>query len=198
MPEYTASGYSSNTGTIPWAGQVPYGETAGAINRFMNSQALNAYKANLPGYANAVGQRSENTQQMLEGQLPQDVIGQIGQQAAERGIGGGNPGSPNANAAYLRALGLNSLDMMGQGSQQLSQSIADAPIPELFNPASLWVPTVLGQQEAEAARSQLRSSQPSTQNLSSASDVRFGGFGSTIGVPHGIGALAAQGRYSFL
>ena len=131
---------------------VPYGDLASGINSFMNSQALNTLNSNLPGYANAVGQRAQNTQSMLEGNIPDDVITQLSQGAAERGIGGGSPGSPNANAAYLRALGLTSLDMMNQGSQQLSQSIADTPVPELWNPMSLYMPTVLGQQEQLFAR----------------------------------------------
>lgn len=109
------------------------------------------YLANLPGYANAVGQRAENTQSMLEGNVPQDVIQQISQQAAERGIAGGAPASPNSGAAYLRALGLNSLQMMQQGSDQLSKSIADTPVPELFSPMSLYVPETLGKQQQAAA-----------------------------------------------
>jgi len=111
----------------------------------MTNQAIQPFNANLPGYANMVGQRSENTASMLNGELPQDVINQISQQSAERGVGGGQAGGPNANAAYLRALGLNSLDVMGQGSQQLTQSIADTPVPELWNPASLWAPQVASQ-----------------------------------------------------
>jgi len=128
---------------IPKPGQynnVPFGNAAANTNEFMTGQSVMPYNMNLPGYANMVGQRSENTLDMLKGQIPDDVISQISQQAAERGIAGGVPQSPNANAAYLRALGLTSLDLMGQGSQQLSQSIADTPVPELFNPASLWAP----------------------------------------------------------
>lgn len=123
-----------------------------AINQFMTNQSLQPYQANLPGYANMVGQRSQNTASMLKGELPQDVINQISQQSAERGVAGGQSGGPNANAAYLRALGLNSLDMMGQGSKELSTSIADTPVPELWNPASLWMPEYLGQQEQTAAQ----------------------------------------------
>lgn len=167
--------------TIPWAGGVPYGAEAKSINQFMGNQALQQYKANLPGYANAVGQRSENTQQMLEGDLPQDVVNQIAQQSAERGIGGGG-GGPNANAAYLRALGLNSLDMMQQGSAQLTQSIADTPVAELWNPASLFVPTVLGRQEAEAANSQLPQYAGGGGGRNSSSGMNPpGGFGAGMG-----------------
>lgn len=135
----------------PASSSLPFGELAQMTNQFMTGQALAPYLQNLPGYANMVGQRSQNTQQMLQGQLPDDVITQISQQAAQRGIAGGSPGSPNANADYLRALGLTSLDMMGQGSQQLTQSIADTPVPELWNPMSLYVPSTLGAQEQAAA-----------------------------------------------
>lgn len=135
----------------------------------MTNEAIKPYLANLPGYANMVGKRSENTASMLAGQLPQDVIGQIGQQAAERGVGSGNPGSPNANAAYLRALGLTSLDLQSQGSQQLSQSIADTPTPELFSPASLYVPSYLGNQQLQATQAaQRQASQDALRKAQSA------------------------------
>lgn len=143
------------TTTIPWAGQLPYtsdqnkatpfGPAAANNNAFMTNQSILPFLQNLPGYANAVGQRSENTQQMLEGRLPQDVVNQLATRAAERGIS--SPNSPNSNSAYLAALGLNSLQMMGQGSQQLSQSIQDTPVPELFNPASLWAPEYTAKSE---------------------------------------------------
>ncbi len=159
------------TTTIPWAGSVPYGAdqnkatpfgpAAANNNAFMTNQSILPFLQNLPGYANAVGQRSQNTQQMLEGQLPQDVVNQISTRAAERGIS--SPNSPNSNAAYLAALGLNSLQMMGQGSQQLSQSIQDTPVPPLFDPASLWAPeytakSELGQLQSGQARQKLEAS----------------------------------------
>lgn len=172
-------------GTIPWAGAVPYGDEAAAINKFMNGQALQSYNSNLPGYANAVGQRSENTASMLKGELPQDVINQIAQNSAERGVGGGQSGGPNSNAAYLRALGLNSLDMMGAGSKELSQSISDTPVPELWNPASLWVPTVLGQQEQAAAAAGLAAGKSAGGAASMPRNGSYitapGGFGASLG-----------------
>lgn len=173
MPE---NNYSATY--IPWAGGVPYGKEAADINKFMGNQALLQYSRNLPGYANAVGQRMENTQQMLEGDLPQDVVNQIAQQSAERGVGGGGV-SPNSNAAYLRALGLNSLDMQMQGSKELSSAISDTPLAELWNPASLWVPTVLGQQERAAARSSLPSSTPGPTYSTGLNPP--GGFGAGLG-----------------
>lgn len=150
MPSY--AGHIPLSTTAATASTVPYGEAAGSINQFMTGQSVAPYLANLPGYAGMVAQRSQNTAQQLSGQLPQDVINQIAQQAAERGIGTGTSGSANSGAAYLRALGLNSLSMMQQGSQNLSTAIADTPVPELFNPASLYVPSTLAAQEQSAAQ----------------------------------------------
>lgn len=138
---------------------LQYGDLANQINEFMAGQANNQYVSNLPNYANMVGKRTENIGQQLRGQLPQDVINQIGQQAAERGIAGGSPGSPNSNAAYLRALGLNSLQMQQQGNQNLSTAIGDTPVSPLFNPASMIVPNYFGQQELNNAQAGQRQNQ---------------------------------------
>lgn len=124
---------------------------ANTTNEFMTQQAVAPYLANLPNYANMVGQRTENIGQQLEGELPQDVLNQIMQQGAERGIMTGASGSPNANSAMLSALGLNSLQMQQQGSAGLTQAIADTPVPELWNPMSLYVPMQLGQQQQNSA-----------------------------------------------
>lgn len=145
MAEYITPTWS--TPTIPGAGTLPYADLANRANQFMTNQSIMPFLQNLPGYANAVQQRSTNTAQMLAGQLPQDVISQITQQAAERGIGGGQGGSPNTNAAFLRALGLNSLQMQQEGSNQLTQSINDTPVPELWNPMSLITPQITSAQE---------------------------------------------------
>lgn len=53
----------------------------------------------------------------LQGQLPPDVINEIAQRAAERGVATGSPGGPGANAAYLAAIGRSSLDLVGQGQK---------------------------------------------------------------------------------
>ena len=136
---------------LPATPGVEYG-TARDVNQFMTHQAIAPFLQNMPNYANLVGKRGEITSDMLSGQLPRDVMQQIQQAGAERGVAQGSPGSSNSNAAMLRALGLNSLQMQGQGSQMMSQSIADTPVPELWNPMSLYVPTKLGQMGLSAAR----------------------------------------------
>lgn len=90
---------------------------AGNINQFQNQQAPLGLQENLPGYQNLLGQSSQNTQSLLQGQIPQDVINQLTQQAAERGVAMGSPGSPNANTALLSALGQTSLGLEQQGLQ---------------------------------------------------------------------------------
>lgn len=62
----------------------------------------------------------------LRGELPQDVINQIAQRAAERGVATGMPSAPGANAAYLAAIGSNSLEQVrhGQGAYERQQQIA--------------------------------------------------------------------------
>ena len=131
---------------------TPFGAEAGNFNQFMTNQSVMPFIQNLPGYQSMVGQRSENTGDMLRGEIPGDVVNQIAQQSAERGIGSGVQGSPNSSTALLRALGLTSLDMMGKGSQELSQSISDTPVPELFNPASLWSPMQMAGMELNQAQ----------------------------------------------
>lgn len=157
----TPFGSGSRTTITPAPGvsspndQFPYQTLAQNLNPFMAQQAQNQYIANLPNYQGMIGQRSANTTSQLRGEVPRDVITQLLQGAAERGIATGNPGSPNANAAYLRALGLTSIGQQEAGSKNLSQSIADTPVSPLFNPASLIVPELLGLQGLGAAQAGL-------------------------------------------
>lgn len=125
---------------------------ASTVNTFMSGQAALPYRMNLPGYSSNLGLRASNTRNFLRGQLPADVIQQIQQQGTERGVATGVRGdSPNANAAWRRSLGLTSLGLMGQGSQQLSQEIEDTPVPEIWNPLSLYIPERTAAQELAVA-----------------------------------------------
>lgn len=148
---------STPTTPLSSAGAVPYGNLAASTNQFMIGQSQAPFLANLPNYASNVAQRGANTSSLLQGQVPPDVIRQMQQQAAERGIATGSPGSDNSNASYLQSLGLTSLGLQDQGSKELSQSIADTPVPQLFNPASLFVPEHLAGLEQRAAAAGLSS-----------------------------------------
>lgn len=83
---------------------------------------------NLPQYRNLVGADSSNIAKNLAGQLSPDVLAQITQGAAERGIQTGSPGSANANAAFLRALGLNSMQLQELGHTQLTEAMNRTPV----------------------------------------------------------------------
>jgi hypothetical protein len=68
-------------------------------------------------YGQLTALNDQVTGQQLQGQVGSDVVAQLLQQAAERGIMTGQGGGPNTNAAYLAALGLTST-----GQQQAGQA----------------------------------------------------------------------------
>ena len=82
-----------------------------------------ANAARIPGAMGLESQSSGNIRNALSGQLPADVINQIGQRSAERGVMTGNPYGASTSADYLKAIGLNSLQMMGTGQDWLSAAL---------------------------------------------------------------------------
>jgi len=146
------SAISANIGQLPQLAQL-----AGGVNQINEAGALNQLQQFLPNYASLVGQASGTTSQELSGQLPSDVVSEILQGAAERGIVTG--GGANANAAYLRALGLNSLQMQQQGQSNLSTLIGEAPRAPLFDVGQMLV-TPEQQQQAAVAKAIYGSAPP--------------------------------------
>lgn len=102
------------------------------INAFNVGEARAPYLTGLPDYQNMLNQSSRNIGSALRGELG-DLIPMLGQWGAERGVGRGTSGSPNENAAYLRALGLTSLDRMAQGERDLTQAIGRTPTAPVFD-----------------------------------------------------------------
>jgi hypothetical protein len=146
MPNPTVTAGAAAAGN---AANLPGLESlAGGTNTFNQNQLLGQYNMAIPNYAALTQTASGLAQSELNGQVPQDVISLLTQQAAERGINTGMPGSGNANAAYLRALGLTSLGQEQTGMNNLHQLSVDAPIAPIFNPASMFV-TPEQQQEAQ-------------------------------------------------
>lgn len=128
------SAIAANQGNLP--GIIGIGTAA---TDWAQGQLMKDLEGSIPGYSGLVAQSSENIASQLEGEVPGDVINQILQQAAERGIMSGSPGSPNADAAYLRALGLTSLDMTKLGEANLTGAVARTPQATPFNLSSLMV-----------------------------------------------------------
>lgn len=152
LPGATPFNYSSAYGGIP---QVPnpaatqagsiggnignlsnLGNLATTLNTQIAGNAVLPYQLNLPQYGQNLGQAAQNTGSLLKGQIPTDVMSLINQQGAERGVATGSPGSPNANAAILRALGLTSLGLQQQGLGNFQSLVGMTPTGQQFNPAS--------------------------------------------------------------
>lgn len=125
-------------------------QLAGGVNQFNQQQAPLGLQTNLPGYQGMIGQSSQNILANLRGQIPQDVVNQITQQAAERGTATGLAGSPNSSAALLAALGKTSLGQQQLGEQELTTAIGRTPQGPLFDPSKFFV-TPEQEQQAQAA-----------------------------------------------
>lgn len=91
---------------------------------------------NLPGYQAMAGADTGNIQSNLAGKVAPDVLQLLQQQAAERGVGSGVGGAPNTDAAYLRALGLTSLQLQQLGHTQLTEAMQRTPFQERQTTAS--------------------------------------------------------------
>lgn len=127
-------------------------QLGGGTNQFMQGQLENAYNLAIPNYSGMAAQSSANIGSELSGQLPQGVMDQIIQGAAERGILTGSPGSSNTNAAFVKQLLGSSLGLTQMGEQQLSGAVARSPITQPFDISKLFV-TPEQQQEASMAAS---------------------------------------------
>jgi hypothetical protein len=129
LPDYSGM-YGGGYGGASAYGYVPQPTTPSSTIGTVGPQAIAAGQAvnnQLPGYNQSVANVGANVQSETAGQLPADVVQQLQYGAAERGMATGSPGSPNANAAYLRSLGLNSLQLTNTGEQNLNAATAALP-----------------------------------------------------------------------
>lgn len=191
IPTASASQPGAISGNIGELGAL-YGLSTGVGSASAAGQAAQ-YNANLPGYQNLMTTASGDIQNELEGQLSPDVINQITESAAERGVATGAPGGPNGNAAYLKALGLTSLGLEEQGQQDLTAAIGRTPVGPAFNPASMLVTP--GEQQSSAAQAAIAAAQPNglaaaMANMAAARaglNTGAGGGGATVSGPGNAG-----------
>src|SRR6185369_2163578 len=156
-----------------------------SLNTEIAHEAALPYQLNLPNYCAMTGQASNNILSLLKGQVPPDVLAQIGQMAAERGVATGSIGSPNSNAALLRALGQTSLGLQQQGETELTGAINRTPTGKQFDPTSFLVNP-----------SQYQDSRYLANVLSSAPDPSAAGLAGLNAALSGLGAGSALGRYN--
>lgn len=176
VPRVPAPGASAATSISENIGNLGSLYNLGSsLNAFQNAQLRNSYEANLPGYGGLIASSSGNIQDLLHGKIPADVLSLIAQQGAERGIATGQIDSPNANAAYLRALGLTSLGLMEKGESELSGAIARTPVAQPLDLTRFFV-SPEQQQEAEMAANVYASA----PNPASAGGAGIGAFDSGL------------------
>lgn len=137
VPDPVLSGNQAIAGNIANLGGIF--DLAGGVNDFQTEQLLKQYSAGLPDYQALTQKASANIANELAGVVPPDVINQISQAAAERGVASGSYMDPNSNAAYLKALGLTSLGLQQQGQSDLTAAVKRTPTAGLFNPQTMFV-----------------------------------------------------------
>jgi hypothetical protein len=151
IPAVPAPGATASTAIGANAGNLnSILNLGGRVNDYSNRAAIDQLRIGLPNYDSLVAESSSNILSELQGDVPQDVVNEILQAAAERGIFTGTVGSENSNAAMLRALGLTSLDLMQRGEQNLSAAIGRTPRGPIFDPSRMFI-TPGDQQDAEMA-----------------------------------------------
>jgi hypothetical protein len=155
------------------------------VNDFNQAALVKQLQTSIPNYNALVTQQSTNIGNELGGQVPTDVINELLQKGAERGIATGGAGSPNANAAYMRALGLTSLDLTKMGEQGLSTAIGESPKAPLFDLSKMFVSPSDEQQAQLWANIYGAAPQPKNAALAAQNAARSGfnaGAGSVPGI----------------
>lgn len=147
---------SGNRGNLSNIANLTYG-----LDTIGNSAAPLGLEENLPDYSGMLGSATGNVSSELQGQLPQSVVNQITQEAAERGVATGQgPNSPNTNASLLQDLGLNSLNLEQTGQSNLSSLIGETPQGPQFNPATELVTPEQEQAANQAVQEALAAPDP--------------------------------------
>lgn len=140
------SGYNYGGNLTPYSMPKATVDTMGggaagieSLTKLINGINLEGQKASnaarIPNNPALEQQSSQNIGSELRGELPADVVAMLGQRSAEAGAGRGMAGSPASGAAYLRALGLSSLDQMDRGQRDLSAADARNPGAPLYDPS---------------------------------------------------------------
>jgi len=155
------------------------GQLGNLYNTQQNQAAMSQYTSNLPGFQSSWNQAATNTGQQLQGQIPSDVTNLETQLMAERGIMGGQTmtNSPNANAAWLRAMGQTSQGEMQQGMSNLSGMMQEMPKGSLFNPNEFLV-TPMQQYQAQQNSYGIEAQPDPTLSTLNKEIMSFGGMAS--------------------
>ena len=120
-PAYPIAGQGTGAPYNPLSQYLSYITNPSAYGSIPNIPAttvntnLTSPQTQLSGYPALNQQAATLAGQQMGGQLDPSVIANMATAGAERGVAMGSPGSANANAAYLRALGLDTQQLEQQG-----------------------------------------------------------------------------------
>jgi len=123
-------------------------QLAAQTNQFNLQQARHQYRTFQPYFDSLQRQVGQNALSYSQGELPPDVVANIGRSASQRGLAGGfgqgfrggGTGTALGNS-LLRGLGLTSLDLSKFGTQLAMQADLQAKqlSPPLYDPTALQV-----------------------------------------------------------
>lgn len=117
-------------------------------NNLNTREAQRMYRTFQPAFDSLQAQIGQNTLAFSRGELPADVVAQLGRNASQRGLAGGfgqgfrGAGTNSAlGNSLLRGLGLTSLDLSKFGTQMAMNASLQAKqlSPPLYDPANLMV-----------------------------------------------------------
>lgn len=131
-----------------WRNIVGTEKLGAEVNRFNQAQAMHGYEYFQPYFKQNQELIGRNAASFARGELPSDVVGNIGRAAAQRGIQGGfgmsqgaGGGGTALGSLNLRNLGLSSLDLSKWGTQfaQETNKAGAAMTPGLFDLSSQFI-----------------------------------------------------------
>lgn len=143
---------SSGASGLAPAGGMNLDQLNNYINNLNLASTRAAENARIPMADQLEQQSSQNILDESQGKVSADVMRLLQQQGAERAAGTGvGFDSPNAQAAYLRALGLTSMGLQEQGQRDLTAAFGRHKPAPTFDPTTQLV-TPAEQQRIDLAR----------------------------------------------
>lgn len=150
-------------------------------NTYNQSELKRMLRAAIPGYDAMVGKQGEIISSMLSGELPQDVVGQIQRNSAERAGAGGFGGSGMGRNLEARDLGLTSLQLTQQGLSAAERWLAGTKalaVPGQFDVSAMFLSPAQRVSATVANNTGQQQTQQFANNVAAAPDPTMRAIGS--------------------
>lgn len=149
-----AKAIAGNTAALPGLTEL-----AGRINTFNAGEIERMLEMSMPGYAKLRDKITGVNNQLLSGQIPEDVSMAVQRNSAVKSLYGGFSGSGMAKNLTARDLGLTSLDLTQKGLDSASRWIAMSrgttptfDVTSMFISPALQIQTSFAEREAQFQR----------------------------------------------